>query len=695
MQCEGVRVDMRWFLLFFFLGSLGLCAGGPSEAALKTLRIFQSEKTVSLDEVLKISPYCGPSKKKLIERRWNDLSVWLQENNFQLSELDEKVDGDLAVSLVGLIHESNPELTSVLSLSLVKEAEDWLVAPILGSFENTGIGFEASVLARAESLQRWVMKEKVGQLVKLRKSEQERFRESLEGAIAEDILSQQDPEQVLLEFLDAVYSGDVKKVLVWQGALERDELLEWDWEQNVAATHLGMATTREKSAWQLLRSKSVLKVLIDEDGDADTAKYLYSFLSVVKPNPRSNDVTAVRFSLKKTSRGWRVKLPAIFAYDHEEEFLHREKSNDESDWEDRNNARKLATFFEAENEALHGDSAEDLLKEVVLDLKAGTLPRFMQRHLRVKSKKRKKDDDDDELIVEDEEVLSARRMQRFLTAVKWWGKTLAGDGVQEPTIEHLIEKEDLALGVLMMPPLPDRWKPELRVVWMGLEDDGWVILPGDPSPSNRTLSPDLVKTHEQILKEYKKWTEQEKEGYLAELKSSIVIADLDGETVEKDVAVELVEKWRKVALNGTVHDVIKLSAVRKAPEKMSLLLDDLNYIRKGVVAASVPDEVLDSKGFGSLCGVSLSIAMGRGVDRGFPMMIVVPTEKGPRVLIDIELSYESNKGVEIMNKDVLDGLSEEMAKGDYEQILAMYDWHQEVAGKSFKKWQVEKAKTKK
>jgi len=77
------------------------------------------------------------------------------------------------------------------------------------------------------------------------------------------------------------------------------------------------------------------------------------------------------------------------------------------------------------------------------------------------------------------------------------------------------------------------------------------------------------------------------------------------------------------------------------------------------------------------------------------MMIVVPTEKGPRVLIDIELSYESNKGVEIMNKDVLDGLSEEMAKGDYEQILAMYDWHQEVAGKSFKKWQVEKAKTKK
>ena len=117
------------------------------------------------------------------------------------------------------------------------------------------------MLARAESLQRWVMKEKVGQLVKLRKSEQERFRESLEGAIAEDILSQQDSEQVLLEFLDAVYSGDVKKVLVWQGVLERDELLEWDWEQNVAATHLGMATTREKSAWQLLRSKSVLKAV--------------------------------------------------------------------------------------------------------------------------------------------------------------------------------------------------------------------------------------------------------------------------------------------------------------------------------------------------------------------------------------------------------------------------------------------------
>lgn len=693
MQCKVVNVDMRWFLLFFFFGSLGLCAGGPSEAALKTLRSFQSDKAPSLDAVLKISPYCGPGKKRLIERRWGDLSVWLQENDFQFSELGEKVDGDLAVSLVGLTHQSNPELTSVLSLSLVKEAKGWLVAPILGSFENTGIGFEAGVLARAESLQRWVMKEKVGQLIKLRETEQEQFRKSLEGAIAEDVLSQKDPEQVLLEFLDAVYSGDVKKVLVWQGALERDELLGWNWEQNLAATHIGMATTRDKSAWQLLRSKAVLKVLIDGDGDTETAQYLYSFLSVVKPNPRSNDVTPVRFVLKKTSGGWRVKLPAIFAYDHEDEDLHREKSNGESDWEDRNAARELATIFEAENEALYGDSAEELLKDVALDLKSGTLPRFMQRHLRVKSKERKKEDDDDVLIVEDPEVLSAKRMRRFLQVVKWWSKTLAGDGVQEPTIAHLIEKEDLALGVLAMPPLPNHWKPELRVVWMGLEDDGWVILPGDPSISDQTLSPDLVKTRVQILKEYKKWTEEEKEGYLTELKNSIVIANLDGKTVEKDIAVELVKKWREIAQNGTVHDVIKLSAVRKAPEKMSLLLDDLNYIRKGVAAASTPDEVLDSKGFGSLYGVSLRI--GIGADRGFPMMIVVPTEKGPRVLIDVELSYESNKGVKLMNAHVLDGLSEEMAKGDYDKILAMYDWHQVVAGKSFEKWQKEKAKAKK
>ena len=110
--------------------------------------------------------------------------------------------------------------------------------------------------------------------------------------------------------------------------------------------------------------------------------------------------------------------------------------------------------------------------------------------------------------------------------------------------------------------------------------------------------------------------------------------------------------------------------------------------------ADEPDQTLGSQAVGRFRGVSLLTDTGRGVDAGFPLYIVVPTPDGHRVLVDIELPLETNKGFRLLNNGRMEELAKEMSKEDLASIEKLREWHQGLSKPVWEKWELEKAKSK-
>jgi hypothetical protein len=691
---------MRWIVISFFVASLGLQAGEPSEAVLALLRKIQAgESSKVAPEGLAISPFCGPEKKAVIDDRWSSRVAWLQATDFKLSPHMEKVDDDLAAVLIGARAGSNPEAASVISLGLVKKEGAWKIAPLEGDFDNVGLGFGAGIKSRVRALERWMALEKSKGIGTIRKEQREQFRKSMEGVVDAEKLKLEDPEDVLIEFLEAAHKGETDKLLVWQGILERNQLPERDWDRHIQATRKGVKTQDLRSAWRILRSNKVMKVIVEGQGDTEEADYLVIFLSTFRPDPSSQSLNPVRFHLLMTDQGWRIRLPAFFAFDQDDLSVHEEATEEEREQADSRSAREMGYVFEYENDAIRAAEARAVLDGVIGDLKSGNLVAYLQRHFREEEKFEDEDEEEEADDEEEEEFfqnrngaredIDDRRMERYQEAMGWWGDALGRGETIAANFLKLYREGDLALGVFTLPNDENSWKPRYQELWMAKEEEGWMILPGLPVPFAHSIAPALVEAREKISKQYLQDRPEFQKAHLTSLVQALKLDKPAGEALDEPGALRLVKEWHKVAGQGTMADLTKISAVRSLPKDPDAFLRDLGYLRASASASKTPNVVLGSKASGRFRGVSLEVDAGEGIEPVYPLAIVVPVEGAHRVLTDIEFPLETNRGLRMLNKNRLKGLTKEMKKEDLAAIVELRDWHQNLARPAWDQWNLD------
>ena len=168
---------MRGIVTFFLAASLRVFSGEPSEVALEFLRGFDGKLSrTEISSSLAISPFCGPKKRTRILELWEARASWKQKGNFSFLPLREKVDSDLSAVLIGATSPNGPDVSMVISLGVVKKEGGWRVAPVEGSFENTGLGFEADLKSRVRDLENWMALERTSEMTILLLSEMDKFR---------------------------------------------------------------------------------------------------------------------------------------------------------------------------------------------------------------------------------------------------------------------------------------------------------------------------------------------------------------------------------------------------------------------------------------------------------------------------------------------------------------------------------------
>ena len=689
---------MRWFILSFFLSTLGLSGASPSDVALGILGDLQKVETVSeLTEKLAISVFCGPEKRKIITQRWRSRAASFKGGEVKILPLGEKVDGEIAAVLLGVYSKSNPDEASVLALGLVLKGEVWKVAPVEGSFDNTGLGFSAEIKARVKTLEDWMILEKAETQARVIDEERARFNKSLEGSVDAELLKLEDPEDIISEFLKAAHAGELNKLLVWQGVLERDELPERNWKRDIRATRRGMTTVDPKSAWRTLRSNKVMKVVVEGSGDEEEGSYLLSLLSSFETNPRNQDLNPVRIDLLMTKGGWRIKLPPFLSYDGEGRDEHRKAFNESFDWGDRSSAKQMGYVFEVENEATRTESPKEMIDGVLADLAAGNVDSFLKRLYR-----EEENFEEEEEPEEGEEELPAvklnggdrdiddRRMERYREAIDWWGKVLGKNETRKGVVRKFYEEGDLALFVIEVGTDASGWKPIYQPLWMAKGDEGWMVLPGVTEPLNHSIAPELKKVREEMSKTFRADLDEFEKAFIVEIIKSFGVDDPEGSAIDEEGGLKLLKEWGKVAREGRVLDLVEKSAVRAVPEKPEEFMRDLGFLR-AVAASPNPNKVLGSMAVGRFRAYSMMMDVGGDVVSSYPLVIVVPTKDGHRVLTDIELPLETNKGLRIMNDARVKNLKKTLAEADLKAIEELRAWHQKVAKPVWEKEALESA----
>jgi len=694
---------MRWIISTLFVGTMALSAAEPADAVLQFLRDLKEEAATAKDVGrFAISPFCGPLKKEAIEKHWNSRALWLKENQYDLSVVAETRDENLAAVVIGTGTEGNPESTAVLSLGVVKQGETWKIAPVEGRFDNTGLGFGVSIKERTKALELWMTREKVDGLARLKTNARESFRKKMTGRVDLETLKVEDPEEAVNHFLTAAYEGNVDALLVWQGILERDQLPGRNWDRAIRATRLGMASTDDRSAWRLLKSNRVMKVIMEGQGDSEEADYLVSFLSGFRTDPRNESLNPVRFRLTMTGAGWRIDLPTFFSFDHDDLQTHKRAFNEDFDWEDKRTAQQMGYGFELENDKFRSSDPESLLKAVIADLKNGTLHPFLTKLYR-----EEEEFEDEEEAEEDDEVeerllllqargvnkggIDDRRFERYKEAVLWWSGILGRDDTIEARVQKIYQEGDLALALLVHDDSNRDWRPSRETIWLAKEEDGWMVLPDPADVRMKGFDPALEEIRKKLAAEFEEDDKKFDDELLALLTRELAIDDPGGNVIGEEEGIALLKEWRELARKGTMKDLFKKSAVRKIPAKPLELMTLMGYVRNDASSSKIPDQFLGSKTAGRFLGVSLMVDKGEGIERDCPLMIVAPTKHGPRILVDIELPLETNKGILLLNGERLLALAKELSPEDFAAVKELYEWHQKLSRPLWDMWNLEQA----
>lgn len=690
--------SMRWISVLFFLGLLPLSGGEPTKAVLSILEKLKSTKQQpGVPGEIGISGFAGPKTRSLLNEAWNQRADWIRGEKVEFFEGFEKIDGELSAVLVGARSADDPEEAEMMGFALRLEDGVWSVGPVEGSFNSMGLGFDKSLRTRVGELERWMAVERVTAADRLKKEALKRFKERMAKLVDPELLKSASPRKVMENFLAAARAGRTEELLVWQGVLERGDHDEIPWEEMISMTRKGMKNQDARNVWRLLNRPGVMQVLLDGEEDESEKSMLVSFLAGFSTGRDSKKLRPVIFRVRKNPEGWRVSLPSYFAKADEDQWDHWRAHQREVHFRDEVNTERMASVYEEEHAPRRAVNPAELLDRVARDLFDGTMEKslpYLFRDPPEENKEAEEDPEDEEvadpkdvLIDEDDLDPEVEKVKRYREFAVWWAKTSGNLKGIKVGAKKVYQSGDLALGVLEILPKNGGWMPEYHSIWMSKDGGGWLILPGLKRPLSGLLPEDLEDDRAKLSADISRDREQLEKEFLESLfKRVSALNDSENEAPSEEVALKITREWRNLVVGGNIPEILSRSAVRKMPESPLSILKNLTFLVKGAAVAEVPDRVLGNHVEGRMRGISLMVDGGRGISMDCPLMVVVPTEQGPRVLIDTELYLATNKGKKMRNDNEMARLKEKIPKEDFESLGKLLDWHEKTARPQWDKW---------
>lgn len=616
----------------------------------------------TLEEVLggtALSPFCGEEKRKWIEGRLRELRQKLRGERPELAVLDTKRADNYAGVLIAVRPEDDPYGLTVLTVGLKRVGDEWKVAPVLGTFENTNVGFDPAVRKQVEGLEQWMAGQRVLREADLQAEAFAGLKKDLEKAGL--LLAEDRVKEVVARLLKACGEGDLAVALACLG-VGAENLSDQDGKLRMIS--LGLGGNASSGQWRWLTSRDVVQLVADERREGKETLVQVLFYD----GASSGGATMMEFAARKVSGRWVVTLPW-------------EYQGGRGPWAFdglRGGRRagglkeKFAQFFEAEHPVEYPQTARGMGERIDAVLRDGNLADFFK------------------LLSRDATFAEGERRVTYAEAAQFWREFhKRGRDATHGELVEVMEEGTAALVVMHLVTTARLDRMELVTLLLVHREDGWSIAPGVVAPGNwETMPPRESVDQKQIMMKFarRKTELQQKvaESFLAEF---VVVNSDFKKPVAKEAAAELVRTFREHLRNGEIPRAIACCALLDRPKGGWDGLKSLGYEYRGARKSDGQDQELSIQSEGHWAAVSLRLGMEASDLPDYPLYLVRASSAGPRIVMDAGLRYATNKGRELLNGHNLDYMAMHLAEDELELVKKLFAVHCERSKTDHLKWE--------
>lgn len=593
----------------------------PGEVAAKFFeKLRQTQITFEPDEGTAISSFTSKAKKLEIEDRWRRVLQDAQSKKVAVGPVNE--DGDLAVVLLQLSKGYDPSNQQVVAIGLVKHSDQWVPAPVPGSFQNSGLGFSPELMARVEALEQWMELEQVKELQRLRNASADRLRDDIRAAISAADLRELSAAEVLDSFLEACEQQNMPMILGFLGGLENP--LPEDWQQRLVAAEAAILQPQlADPAWGLLLTPEIPKVLVrisgaDESYHASIACMDASETPISSSAPR---LQLVELDVYRSTDGfWRLDSPELFS--------------ESSAVADGNGPRAKKLLDETvkrwhENWPSRAPkSVEDLLKELLSAPSAGDMTR--------------------ELTTRDRPQLAVKAWSH---ALAFWNQM---HGPETAAIPWILSRRDTPTKTCVLLQMVSPKHPERAelVAWYFVKSGqtwSWYIPLGDEEEDPETSQ--WVKNESR--KQRDDWPRPLLD-QAVQVNPKIVLPSPSAEE-----AKALARDWYQALNARELPQALSMLAVIPDSEGHARWLRNLGY---EILWVAPKREIIVGAAtvHGPLAAVPVEIRNGDEIAQS--LMLVIGTDQGPKILLEVDLVPSSQRARSFLNRTAIDRLRDQGMK---------------------------------
>ena len=606
-----------FFLLLSLIVSTLAGAREPAEVALDFLvKVRSGKANLEPGGDTALSANTEAAKTREIARRLERTASDLATGTLELGST--KIDDTLAAVLIRKIGGFDPSRLRVFAVALVKKGDAWLPAPVLASYENTGLGFEPGLRQRARSLEDWMLEQQSQELDTLRQQATDRMRAGIAARLSVDALRQLAPEAIGRRFVESCAKADLPGILGLLGGLQT--ALPEDWSNRLQATEAAIASPHlTPRPWRLLVAPDILRTVVHQEFKAATGSLSIACLDPTRSpgNAAQPKVEFVHLKLSKSSEDlWQVDLP--------QEFLDPEPADDEKEDE------KAYDLLDEYPNCLRDDhplqpqaSTESAAAALLKALQAPTpAPLIALLDLKGPSKTAR---------------LGVTR------AISAWGALHDPSVVRSPLQLGMFSNESVAaVSFQFFSVRQDAL--DLRVFYFERQKDGWCLPTGlsvDPATRPAFL-PATVWADGQA----KSWANTWREKLLAGSTRLAAISPTDAPT-EAD-ARKLISRWLETIRTGNIHESLALTAWLDPEKSPSRLLRNLGFEMSSARKAKSQGSITATATGKSWTTVTVKSAVGE--KPVLPVYPVVSTPNGPKILLEVDLFAAADRGREFLNQ---------------------------------------------
>lgn len=639
---------MRAFLClaYAFAAGISSAAESPSQAAILFAEAWRDGKTPSeLSVISALHADTGEQKKQKIFALWRSESPHLLNQPFEVAEQQIR-EKQAAVILTQFDQESGHRF-HLLSLACVQVHGQWRAAPIPGSFENSLISYEKTILQDRQDLETWMMERETSMRQDWHKRIRENRIKQMKESITPEALQSIQAHTLIEELLLAIRQRNHAAILARIGGFSQNSVADWKrMEEHVERVF--SSDRWQQWPWRLLSSKKSL-MTFSEVLDLGEEKSMDAL--ILHPDSLYEEPECLHFSVQCDDQGIaRVVLPEAFwvAHPSEEELA----ETMDCDLPDQ---RKLYAQLRQQARQLLPDDAlkepENIASVIEKSLQQLDFARFWATGCPPA---------ETDSLMEMPEVIGL-----------WQKIHGASQGAQLLGLVGLQVHENHALLALQSYSPRQKNPFTLHKVWLEKRGQEWSLCADSPEPRPQPLTD---------------WWNDSKKSWTQSIADSLTqqitrIGGLAAQSPDPTKVREVFEAWDHARKEQNLSALLPYSTAFLDERSIQSMMQSLAQNLSSPVGHH---ELLHVAAHGRWAGVSTKHLREpfQSVPH-YPMYVFVMTDNGPRILpqIDIKLSANNHPYPDHIHQFALGDLKKFLPDAAIQELQQLYEQHRSLVEK--------------